>query len=110
MLNIYSVLKNTRVEGPGNRYAIWVQGCSRRCKGCFATETWSSGENLLYDEEELANDVNSTPNIEGVTILGGEPFEQAGPVARFLSMLDKRHTVVIFTGYTTPLSLNAPRS
>ena len=45
-MKIYKIIERTSVEGPGERFCIWVQGCSRHCEGCFAKETWdfSSGE------------------------------------------------------------------
>ena len=39
-LRVFNILKKTKVEGPGTRYCIWVQGCSRHCKGCQAVHTW----------------------------------------------------------------------
>lgn len=75
-IRVYKILKNTKVEGPGIRYCIWFQGCSRHCKGCWAKETWDYAKGQEYDTQEILEDILSTKNIEGVTFLGGEPFEQ----------------------------------
>ena len=73
---VYKILKNTKVEGPGIRYCIWFQGCSRHCKGCWAKETWAYDKGQEFDTKDILEDILSTKNIEGVTFLGGEPFEQ----------------------------------
>lgn len=76
-LRVFNILKSTKVEGPETRYCIWVQGCSRHCRGCQAVHTWSHSGGILYDVNDIISDIKKTKNIEGVTFLGGEPFEQA---------------------------------
>lgn len=76
-LRVFNILKNTKVEGPETRYCIWVQGCSRHCRGCQAVHTWSHSGGILYDVNDIISDIKKQKNIEGVTFLGGEPFEQA---------------------------------
>lgn len=73
---IHKILKHTKVEGPGLRYCIWFQGCSRHCKDCWAKATWDKNGGYEIDLQELLNDILTTKEIEGVTFLGGEPFEQ----------------------------------
>lgn len=101
MLDIYKILKNTKVEGPGNRFCIWVQGCKRHCECCFATETWQFGAGIKYTVDALFKLIKAEKEIEGVTFLGGEPFEQASE----LSVLSKKIksaglSIVCFSGYT----------
>lgn len=76
-LRVFKILKQTRVEGPETRYCIWTQGCSRHCKGCQAVHTWSHSGGKLIDVNEIIQDIKKQVGIEGVTFLGGEPFEQA---------------------------------
>ena len=112
-LRIFNIIKNTKVEGPGNRYCIWVQGCSRHCKGCQAVHTWSHEKGELYDVEDIIKDIfnNIVPSlqpspdgrgskpIEGVTFLGGEPFEQAEALGIIAERVqEKGLSVVCFTG------------
>ncbi|PCC70817.1 anaerobic ribonucleoside-triphosphate reductase activating protein [Nannocystis exedens] len=74
----------TEAEGPGRRFAVWVQGCDLRCPGCCNPELFArdGGESLavasLADELRVARDVHA---ITGLTVLGGEPSEQAEAVA-----------------------------
>ncbi len=102
MIDVYKILKNTNVEGPGTRFCIWTQGCKKHCSGCWAKETWAFGVGVKYSIEDLFNLIKlEKDKIEGVTFLGGEPFEQAAE----LSILSEKIkyeglSVVCFTGYT----------
>ena len=119
-LRVFNIIKNTKVEGPGNRYCIWVQGCSRHCKGCQAVHTWSHKGGELYEVDDIVEDIfrvafkNPTPptnplpspppmegaaRIEGVTFLGGEPFEQSSTLGIIAEKVQKAGlSVVCFTG------------
>ncbi len=64
-------------DGEGVRVTLFVSGCTNRCKGCFQPETWDFHYGNPYTEEteqEIIDALNS-PNIQGLTLLGGEPFE-----------------------------------
>ena len=76
-LRVFKILKHTKVEGPGIRYCIWVQGCSRHCIGCQSPQTWAKKSGNIYETSDIIKDILSQTDIEGVTFLGGEPFEQA---------------------------------
>lgn len=101
MLDIYKILTNTQVEGPGKRFCIWVQGCHKHCDGCFAKDTWAFGCGKKYSVEQILELITLEKNIEGVTFLGGEPFEQAKDLSRLALLIkEKGLSVVCFTGYT----------
>ena len=99
-LRVFNIIKNTKVEGPGNRYCIWVQGCSRHCKGCQAVHTWPHSGGELYDIEDIIRDILlQKDKIEGVTFLGGEPFEQAEALGIIAERVqEKGLSVLCFTG------------
>ena len=98
-LRIFNILKNTKVEGPETRYCIWVQGCSRHCKGCQAVHTWSHNAGILMNVEDIIADIKLQKNIEGVTFLGGEPFEQAEPLGLIAKAVKEMNLgVLCFTG------------
>ncbi len=100
MADIYKILKNTTVEGPGVRFCIWVQGCKKHCEGCWAKDTWKFGCGTKYSVEELFSQIKSQPQIEGVTFLGGEPFEQAKELAELARLIKEEGlSVLCFTGY-----------
>lgn len=99
LLNVAAVRLRTRTNGPGWRAAVWVQGCSIRCPGCFNPHTHPHERRRLWPPEELAARLVNA-DVEGVSILGGEPFEQAGACAR-LARETKRlgGSVVTYSGY-----------
>ncbi|BBU40837.1 anaerobic ribonucleoside-triphosphate reductase-activating protein [Aeribacillus pallidus] len=102
-LYIHRYIPVTEVEGPGKRFAIWVQGCSIRCKGCAVPWTWVNENGTKMNVEnlfEFIKDSKEQNEIEGVTFLGGEPFDQAealGELGRKVKQLGL--TVMTFTGY-----------
>lgn len=88
------------MAGPGWRFCLWVQGCSRHCEGCMAKATWDFDAGTSTDVQTLYGQVMSTPNIEGITFLGGEPFEQPEAVATLaLKVKSAGLSVVTFTGF-----------
>lgn len=98
-LRVFKILKNTKVEGPENRYCIWVQGCTIHCKGCQAVHTWPHQGGKLYDVKTIINEILSQTDIEGVTFLGGEPFEQAEALGEIAQAVRKAGLgVLCFTG------------
>lgn len=101
MLNLYKIIPLTEVEGPNKRFCLWVQGCKKHCVGCWAKETWEFGIGTDFSVEELTELITNQKEIEGVTFLGGEPFEQAEPLSRIAQNVKKLGlSVVCFTGYT----------
>ena len=64
-------------DGPGVRVSLFVSGCRHHCKGCFQPETWNFDYGEEFTEETLNTiiDLLSDPLKQGLTVLGGEPFE-----------------------------------
>lgn len=106
-LRIARIVPSTAAEGPGLRTAIWVQGCSIRCPGCFNPHLWApTGANRMSVEEVLDEVLDA--ETQGATFLGGEPFDQAhalGLLARALR--EAGRSVMTFTGYTLKQLENA---
>lgn len=100
-IQIYRLLERTKMSGPGFRFCVWVQGCSRHCKGCMAKETWPHDSGITMNTQMLLGRIFATPDIEGVTFLGGEPFEQPEAVAILAEQVKAAGlSVVTFTGFT----------
>lgn len=92
----------TEAEGPGPRFALWVQGCTVRCPGCCNPGMFDPGAGSGVSPAEVVRQMASVcDRIEGVTLLGGEPFEQAVPLAE---VARSSHafglSVMTFSGYT----------
>jgi anaerobic ribonucleoside-triphosphate reductase activating protein len=99
VLRVATIVAQTEAEGPGKRFAVWLQGCSLRCPGCCNPEMFDERRGDAMTPSELAAQLPA--GIEGVTILGGEPFEQAGEAAEFVRLARARGlTAMVFSGYT----------
>ena len=78
------------VLGPGRRIGIWVQGCSIGCRGCVSQDTWPKDTAKAIAVDDLLAWCRrvTADNVDGVTVSGGEPFEQPVGLAALLSGLD----------------------
>ncbi len=74
----YGQIKNCDIaNGEGVRVTLFVSGCTNRCKGCFQPETWdfNYGQSFTQDTENQIIKMLEPDYINGLTLLGGEPFE-----------------------------------
>lgn len=64
-------------DGPGVRVSLFVSGCRHHCKGCFNAETWDFEYGKPYTKETEDEIIRMLKDeyIQGLTVLGGEPFE-----------------------------------
>ncbi|MET7423393.1 4Fe-4S single cluster domain-containing protein [Dactylosporangium sp. NPDC005555] len=97
--------------GHGVRLGVWVQGCPLRCPGCIAKDTWDPGAGLEVGVGTLLRDVRRAidAGADGITVSGGEPLEQAGPLGDLLrGVRDLRAAaaaafdIMLYTGYEPP--------
>ena len=102
LLRVSSVVDETLAEGPGARFALWVQGCSLRCPGCCNPHLFAAGGSEPVEVATLlARLLLVRGRVEGVTLLGGEPFEQAAGLAEFAAGARALGlSVMTFSGYT----------
>ncbi len=100
-LHIHSTLARSRVNGPGERFVVWVQGCTLACEGCFNPGARTNDGGECVGVAELAQQIIDTGGIEGLTLSGGEPFQQAAACAQLCRLVrDAGLSVFVFTGYT----------
>ena len=74
----YGKIKNFDIaNGEGVRVSLFVSGCRNRCPGCFNPETWNFeyGQEFTWDTLHEIEKLLQDPNIRGLSILGGDPFE-----------------------------------
>ena len=100
-IRIAATVDVTEAEGPGARLAVWVQGCAVRCPGCCNPHMFDPAEGEEVDPAALLARLDGVRDrVEGVTLLGGEPFEQAGALAAFArGVRDRGLSVMAFTGH-----------
>ena len=104
----YAKIKHFDVAiGDGVRVSIFVSGCKFHCKDCFNSETWDYNYGNQYTQEtedELINLI-SNPNIDGLSILGGDPlWQDESGLQTLINLVNKVHsmnkTVWIWSGFT----------
>jgi anaerobic ribonucleoside-triphosphate reductase activating protein len=100
LIRLAETLSSSQIYGPGNRFVIWVQGCSLECPGCWNKDFWSTELGDSIDIEILLSEILETENIEGITILGGEPLEQPEVILKLIKSVKQNNlTVMLYTGY-----------
>ncbi|SBT52553.1 4Fe-4S single cluster domain-containing protein [Micromonospora auratinigra] len=100
LVRVARFLPATRAEGPGERTAVWVQGCAVRCPGCFNPQLWTFRGGTATAPADLVRQVLAA-GTEGLTLLGGEPFDQAAALAEVAAGVRRAgRSVMTFTGYT----------
>ncbi len=104
ILSVAQIIDDTQAEGPGHRFAVWLQGCPLRCPGCCNPEMlpFSGGQPTRVSEliTRYRKAVAANSKVEGVTLLGGEPFAHPGVehFAREVRLIGG--SVMIFSGFT----------
>ena len=99
-LKIHHILEHSWVNGPGCRAVLWTQGCPLNCPGCFNIPTHTLSDGVSYDPLELATYFNTIRNIRGITISGGEPLIQTGPLITMIKYLKPELDILLFSGFT----------
>ena len=101
MLRVAGSEPSSIVDGPGFRYTIFLQGCSHHCDGCQNPATWDKERGALKDTAAIIEDIKKAYYIDGVTISGGEPLDQAKELLKLLkSLKELNYHIIMFTGYT----------
>lgn len=102
VLQIFQTAKRVTTLGPYIRYGLWVQGCQKACPGCVSPESRPLSGGYGKDVAELAEEILSTAEIEGITISGGEPFLQARALCELLQRIKAERDlgVIVYTGYS----------
>lgn len=88
--------------GPGRRLAIWTQGCTIRCPGCINPELWDGSGGSAVSLAGLAAEIVSlSRDYDGITVTGGEPFDQYEALVAFCTLVNRktRLDIRVYTGY-----------
>jgi anaerobic ribonucleoside-triphosphate reductase activating protein len=87
--------------GPGRRVGLWFQGCSIRCPGCLSVDTWDASVGTTAIGEILNVITSYAKEANGLTISGGEPFDQPDALAIVLDHWRNisQQSTLLFTGY-----------
>ncbi|WP_373483671.1 anaerobic ribonucleoside-triphosphate reductase activating protein [Acetobacterium sp.] len=100
-LRIAGVVKESIVDGPGIRFVVFAQGCQHHCPGCHNPATHDFNGGNLVAVETIIAEMQKNPLLDGITLSGGEPFEQPQAfceLARRSQALG--YHVMAYTGYS----------
>ena len=103
----YATIKSRDIaNGPGVRVSLFVSGCTHRCPGCFNEIAWDFdyGEPFTQETVDVILTMLKPDYIQGLTLLGGEPFEpqNQGAVVELLRQVKKAYpqkSICAFSGY-----------
>ena len=104
----YGTIKNCDIaNGTGVRVSLFVSGCRNHCPGCFQPETWDFGYGQPFTaetEQEILRLLEPS-YINGLTLLGGDPFEPENqrvllPLLRKVKATFPNKDIWAYTGYT----------
>jgi anaerobic ribonucleoside-triphosphate reductase activating protein len=100
-MRISGTIQDSIVDGPGLRFTVFVQGCTRKCEGCHNPDTWDIHGGTEVSVEEVISQMRSNPLTDGLTISGGEPFLQAAECATLAAAArESGLNVWVYSGYT----------
>ena len=99
---LYRIYHHSTVDGPGRRSVVQFAGCSIRCAGCYIPETHERENGKLVSIAEIVAEIEKrSGEHDGVTILGGEPFDQSeGLEILVVRLKSKGFHLTIYTGFT----------
>ncbi|MDH5560092.1 MAG: radical SAM protein [Deltaproteobacteria bacterium] len=101
-LRINRIIDSCEVLGPGKRLVVSLQGCLLDCPGCIVPETRHFNRGQLMTPLEIFDYINNIKDIQGITLTGGEPMDQAEALVELVYLIKSQTQLTIFTytGYT----------
>lgn len=102
-MRIRHICYPVRVLGPGERVGIWVAGCSLGCPGCMTPELQNPASGRELAHGEIVRLISqSAAAVDGITVSGGEPFDQPQQLRLLVQLLRGQVTedIIVYSGYT----------
>lgn len=100
-MRIYGLVQDSIVDGPGLRFVCFVQGCPHHCPGCHNPDSHDPDGGTEMTTDEVIHQMLSNPLTDGLTLSGGEPFNQAEDCLTIARVAHAHWlNVWCYTGYT----------
>ncbi len=106
-MNYAKIRKCDVANGPGVRVSLFVSGCNHHCKNCFNRDAWdfNYGNKFTEKQEEQIMEDLKPEYITGLSVLGGEPFEQTNqeglaPLVKKVKQTYPDKKIWCYTGFT----------
>lgn len=100
-LRLSGTVEESIVDGPGIRFVVFAQGCRHNCIGCHNPQTHDLNGGYTTTVDELIKSMKENPLLDGITLSGGDPFEQAEAFGELAERAAQAgYHVMTYTGYT----------
>lgn len=103
-LVLYRMAHPVTALGPGRRVVLWMAGCGKKCEGCISPEMQDQGAGTPVPAQTMAKRlIELDPTLDGITLSGGEPFDQAAALVEVLRVVRLQRpmwSVLAYSGYT----------
>ncbi len=110
-IRLYGTAPDSIVDGPGLRYAVFVQGCSHHCPGCHNESSQPFDGGTVERIDDVVERILANKLVQGVTLSGGEPFEQPAACAEIARQMRERGlNIWTYSGYTYEDLLAMPKA
>ncbi len=101
LIRLNGIVSDSIVDGPGLRLAVFTQGCPHHCPGCHNPATHDPEGGYAADTAAVLASLKENPLLDGLTLTGGEPFEQPEACLELaLGAKSRGLTVWAYSGYT----------
>jgi anaerobic ribonucleoside-triphosphate reductase activating protein len=98
---IHAIEARSRANGPGTRFVVWLQGCTLGCPGCFNPATHAAEAGAEVAVGAVAAQLAAALPLDGLTLSGGEPLEQAAASVALLRAARRLGlSTLAFSGFT----------
>jgi anaerobic ribonucleoside-triphosphate reductase activating protein len=98
MIKIADVEELSLVDGEGLRLVFFLPGCIHQCPGCHNPGLWDPENFKEYTEKEIKKLLKDNPEIDGVTLSGGDPAYNPENTLKLLEVLNG-YNIWMYTGY-----------
>lgn len=99
-VNLAGIIEDSLSNGEGLRTTLFAQGCKHNCTGCFNTHTHEFGVGKDFYVDDIVDKIINNPLIDGITLSGGDPFEQGEAFAEIAKKVKTYgKNVWCYTGY-----------
>ena len=100
LIRVAGIVPESFSDGPGIRFVVFAQGCRHRCPGCHNPHTHPFEGGTLMEVENILLQMEQNPLLDGITLSGGDPFEQADALGELAEKARERgYSVMTYTGW-----------
>ena len=101
VIRLFGLVTDSIVDGPGFRVSIFTQGCPHHCEGCHNPGSHDPEAGKEWTLDEVEKKFTGNPLLDGITLTGGEPFQQPAACAELARRAHQKGlNVWVYSGYT----------